>query len=139
MYDTRWPRPGPAMAAVAAVVGLVAGVILGFSSPGSQPAAQAGTATATSTRPPATTLPSDFHTVVLGSFNDLANADGTMRRLREEGVDDAGVLRQSDYSSLNTAYAVYSGRFRTQAEAEAHKVELAQLGITKSYLKHVTR
>jgi cell division septation protein DedD len=138
MYDTRWPRPGPAMAAVAAVVGLVAGVILGFSSPGSEPAAQAGTASATS-RPPATTLPDDFHTVVLGSFDDLARADDTMRRLRDAGVDDAAVLKQSDYPSLGTAYAVYSGRFKTKAEAEAHEVELEQLGITDSYLKHVTR
>ena len=126
------------MAAVAAVVGLVAGVILGFSSPGSEPAAQAGTASATSSRPPATTLPDDFHTVVLGSFDDLARADNTMRRLRDAGVD-AAVLKQSDYPSLGTAYAVYSGRFKTRAEAEAHEVELEQLGITDSYLKHVTR
>lgn len=127
------------MAAVAAVVGLVAGVILGFSSPGSESAAQAGTGAATSTRPPATTLPSEFHTVVLGSFNDPDHADGAMQALREAGVDDAGVLERSDYPSLGTAYAVYSGRFKTRAEAEEHKVELAQLGITKSYLKHVTR
>ncbi len=79
------------MAAVAAVVGLVAGILLGFSSPGSGPAAQAGTAPETSTRRTATTLPAEFHTVILGSFNDLAHADSTMRQLRERGVDDAAV------------------------------------------------
>jgi hypothetical protein len=139
MYDTRWPRPGPALAAVAAVVGLVAGVLLGFSSPGTGPAAQAGTAPETSIRRTATTLPAQFHTVILGSFGDLANADNAMRRLREQGVDDAAVLNQADYSSLNTRYAVYSGRFGDRGAAEAHEAELAQLGVTKSYYKFVTR
>jgi cell division septation protein DedD len=127
------------MAAVAAVVGLVAGILLGFSSPGTGPAAQAGTAPETSIRRTATTLPAAFHTVILGSFGDLANADNAMRRLREQGVDDAAVLKQDDYSSLNTRYAVYSGRFGNRGEAEAHEVELAQLGVTKSYYKFVTR
>jgi hypothetical protein len=139
MYDTRWPRPGPVMAAVAAVVGLIAGVILGFSAPGSGSAAQAGAASKTSTRPPATTVLEEFQTVILGSFDDLDHADAAMRRFRQAGVDDAGVLKQADYSSLGTAYAVYSGRFQTESDAEAHKVELAQLGITEAYLKSVTR
>jgi cell division septation protein DedD len=127
------------MAAVAAVVGLVAGILLGFSSPGSGPAAQAGTAPETSIKRTATTLPAEFHTVILGSFDDLANADRTMRRLREQGVDDAAVLKQADYSSLNTRYAVYSGRFGSRSAAEQHEAELAQLGIIKSYYKFVTR
>jgi cell division septation protein DedD len=127
------------MAAAAAVVGLVAGVLLGFSSPGTGPAAQAGTAPETSIRRTATTLPAQFHTVILGSFGDLANADSAMRRLREQGVDDAAILKQADYSSLNTRYAVYSGRFGNRSAAEAHEAELAQLGITKSYWKLVTR
>jgi len=138
MYDTRWPRPGPAMAAVAALVGLVAGVILGFSSGGPGPTAQAGSISDTTTGPTVTTRLEEFHTVVLGSFNDRRHADGTMQRLRRQGVD-AAILDRADYSSLGTEYAVYSGRYETQAEAEAHKVELAQLGISKSYLKHVTR
>jgi hypothetical protein len=127
------------MAAVAAVVGLVAGVLLGFSSPGSGPAAQAGTAPRTSVRRTATTLPAQFHTVILGSFNDLAHADGKMRQLRDRGVDDAAVLKQADYPSLNTRYAVYSGRFGDRRAAEEHEAELAQLGITNSYYKFVTR
>jgi cell division protein FtsN len=127
------------MAAVAAVVGLVAGILLGFSSPGSGPAAQAGTAPETSTRRTATTLPAEFHTVILGSFNDLAHADSTMRQLRERGVDDAAVLKQADYSSLNTRYAVYSGRFGNRRAAEEHEAELAQLGVINSFYKFVTR
>jgi hypothetical protein len=138
MYDTRWPRPGPAMAAVAALVGLVAGVILGFSSGGPGPTAQAGPNSDT-TRPTVTTLLEEFHTVVLGSFNDRRYADGSLRRLRERGVDDAAILQREEYPSLGTEYAVYSGRYETEAEAEAHKVELARLGISNSYLKHVTR
>ena len=139
MYDTRWPRPGPAMAADAAVVGLVAGILLGFSSSGPGSAAHAGAAPATSVRRTATTLPAEFHTVILGSFNDLTYADSLMRRLRERGVDDAAVLKQADYSSLNTRYAVYSGRFGDRQTAEAHEAELQQLGITNSYPLFVTR
>jgi hypothetical protein len=127
------------MAAVAAVVGLVAGVLLGFSSPGSGPAAQAGTAPQTSIRRTATTLPARFHTVILGSFDDLAHADGAMRRLRDRGVDDAAVLKQADYPSLGTRYAVYSGRFGTEGEARAHEAERDQLGVTDSFYKFVTR
>jgi len=127
------------MAAVAAVVGLVAGVLLGFSSPGTGPAAQAGTAPETSIRRTATTLPAEFHTVILGSFHDLANADSAMRRLREQGVDDAAVLKQAEYSSLGTRFAVYSGRFGNRRAAEEHEAELAQLGVTNSFYKFVTR
>jgi SPOR domain len=127
------------MAAAAAVVGLVAGIVLGFSSPGSGPAAQAGTAPQTSTRRTATTLPAQFHTVILGSYNDLALADDRLRRLRAQGVDDAALLKQADYSSLGTRYAVYSGRFGNRRAAEEHEDELARLGITNSFYKYVTR
>jgi cell division septation protein DedD len=127
------------MAAVAAVVGLVAGILLGFSSGGPGSAARAGTSPETSVRRTATTLPAEFHTVILGSFDNLASADSSMRRLREQGVDDAAMLKQADYASLNTRYAVYSGRFGTRSAAEAHEAELEQLGITNSYPKFVTR
>ena len=127
------------MAAVAAVVGLVAGVLLGFSSGGPGSPARAGPAPETSIRRTATTLPAEFHTVILGSFNDLANADSKMRQLRELGVDDAAVLKQADYASLGTRYAVYSGRFGTRRAAEAHEAELEQLGVTNSYYKFVYR
>jgi cell division septation protein DedD len=127
------------MATVAAVVGLVAGILLGFSSGGPGSPAGAGASPETSVRRPATTLPAEFHTVILGSFNDLANADSLMRRLREQGVDDAAVLKQAEYASLGTRYAVYSGRFGNREAAEAHEAELAQIGVTKSYYKFVTR
>ena len=138
MYDTRWPRPGPAMAAVGAVVGLLVGVALGLTSPASVGEAEAGVGPRTSARA-TTTLPEEFYTVVLGSFGNRENASSKARELRAQGVDDARVLRQSDYSSLGTEYAVYSGLFRTSADAEAHLEELAKLGVTNSFWKHVTR
>jgi hypothetical protein len=140
MYDTRWPRPGPAMAAVAAVLGLVAGIVLGLSSPGSTPAAAARAPTETTVAPRTTTLPDDFHTVILGSYDQRANADARLRQVRGMGVKDAGVIDDTEYD-LSTAFAVYSGRYRTQEEARAHSQELAQYGIPPSgrFYKHVTR
>jgi hypothetical protein len=138
MYDTRWPRPGPAMAAVAALLGLVAGVVLGLSSPGSAPRAQAAGPVETTVAPTTTTLPDDFHTVILGSYNEHANAVAKVREVRGEGVRDAGLLDQEDYE-LGTRWAVYSGVFETREQAEAHLQELAGLGETDSFWKHVTR
>jgi cell division protein FtsN len=138
MYDTRWPRPGPAMAAVAAVLGLVAGVVLGLSSPGSQPRASAAAPTETTVAPTTTTLPDDFHTVILGSYDLRANADARLRSVRRQGAKDAALLDQEDYA-LGTRWAVYSGIFKSREQAEAHRQELAGLGITPSFWKHVTR
>ena len=127
------------MAAVGAVVGLLVGVALGLTSPASVGEAEAGVGPGTSARATTTTLPEEFYTVVLGSFNDREFARTKAAELRNQGVDDARVLRQSDYPSLNTSYAVYSGLFRTSDDAQAHLEELAKLGITKSFWKHVTR
>jgi hypothetical protein len=140
MYDTRWPRPGPAMAAVAAVLGLVAGLVLGLSSPGSAPRAQARAPAETTAAPTTTTLPDEFHTVVLGSYNSRDNADARLRQVRGMGVKDAGILDQAEYD-LRTAYAVYSGQFETQEEAVAHRQQLAQYGIPDDgrFYKKVTR
>jgi SPOR domain len=138
MYDTRWPRPGPAMAVVAAVLGLVAGAILGLSSPGAAPTAQASAPPETTVAPTTTTLPEDFHTVVLGSFNDRAGADERLRLVKSQGVKDAGLLNQEQYR-LGTRWAVYSGVFGSKDEADARIQELAGLGITERYWKHVTR
>jgi hypothetical protein len=137
MYDTRWPRPGPAMAAVAAVVGLVAGAILALST-GSAPQAQAVVPVETTVAATTTTLPEEFHTVVLGSYNDRANADARLREVRNQGVEDAGLLDQAEYD-LGTRWAVYSGQFETREQAEAHQQELSGLGVTPSFYKHVTR
>ena len=138
MYDTRWTRPGPAMAAVAAVLGLVAGVVLGLSSPGSAPRARAAAPVETTVAPTTTTLPDEFHTVILGSYNKRDNAVARLRKVREQGVKDAALLDQQEYD-LGTRWAVYSGLFRTEEQAEAHRQELLGLGVTPSYRKHVTR
>jgi hypothetical protein len=140
MYDTRWPRPGPAMAAVAAVLGLVAGTVLGLSSPGSPTRASAAAPADTTVASTTTTLPKRFYTVVLGSYNDRANADARLREVRRMGVRDAGILQSTEWD-LNTAFAVYSGRFDSQEEALAHRQELAQYGIPEigRFLKEVTR
>jgi hypothetical protein len=138
MYDTRWPRPGPAMAAVAAVLGLVAGIVLGLSSPGPAPPAQAAAPVETTAAPTTTTLPAEFHTVVLGSYDDKANAEARLRQVRKQGARDAALLDQQEYE-LGTRWAVYSGVFRSREQAEAHRQELTGLGITPSFWKHVTR
>ena len=137
MYDTRWPRPGPAMAAVAAVVGLVAGAIFGLSS-GSAPQAQANVPVETTVAPTTTTLPEEFHTVILGSFDERARADARLELVRGQGVKDAGLLDQEEYE-LGTRWAVYSGVFQSEDEAEAHREQLGQLGITEYYVKTVKR
>ena len=140
MYDTRWPRPGPAMAAVAAALGLVAGAILGLSSPGSAPPAQARAPVEPTFAPTSTTIPEEFHTVVLGSYNDRARADARLVAVRTMGVEDAGILDNQQYV-LGTAFAVFSGRYETQEEARAHQQELAGYGIPERdrYYKKVTR
>jgi cell division septation protein DedD len=138
MYDTRWPRPGPAMAAVAAVLGLVAGIVLGLSSPGSPPRASAAAPPETTVAATTTTLPGAFYTVVLGSYDNRANADARLRSVRRQGARDAALLDQQEYV-LGTRWAVYSGVFRSQEQAEAHRQELTGLGIAPSFWKHVTR
>ena len=140
MYDTRWPRPGPAMAAVAVLLGLVAGAVLGLSSPGSAPPAQAGAPVETTVAHPATTLPQRFHTVILGSFHNRAYAEARLRQVHRLGIRDAGILSQAEYQ-LNTPYAVYSGVYATPEEARGHLQELAGYGIPRSdrYDREVTR
>jgi hypothetical protein len=138
MYNTRWPRPGPAMAAVAALLGLVAGAVLGLSSAGPQPRAQASAGTRSSVVATTTTLPEEFHTVILGSFEDRAEAVDRMQGLRRQGVEDAAILDQEEYD-LSVEYAVYSGQFESRSEAEAHIEELEGLGVTERFYKLVTR
>ena len=138
MYDTRWPRPGPAMAAVAAVLGLVAGMVLGLSSPAREPQAEASPPSEATVAPTTTTLPDDFHTVILGSYDERANAESRLREVRGQGATDAALLDQEEWE-INTRWAVYSGRFGSRDEAEAHLQELRSLGITSSFWKHVTR
>ena len=138
MYDTRWPRPGPAMAAVAAVLGLVAGIVLGLSSPTPESRAEARPPSETTVAATTTTLPEDFDTVILGSYDERDNADRRLRQVRGQGASNAALLDQEEWE-INTPWAVYSGQFGSRAEAEAHRQELAGLGVTPSFWKHVTR
>jgi cell division protein FtsN len=126
------------MAAVAALLGMAAGAILGLSSPGTAPEAQASAPPETTVAPTTTTLPEEFHTVVLGSYNERAGADARLREVRNQGVEDAGLLDQEEYD-LGTRWAVYSGQFETREQAEAHRQELSGLGVTPSFYKHVIR
>jgi hypothetical protein len=138
MYETRWPRPGPAMAAVAALLGLVAGAVLGLSSPGSAPQAQAHAPVETTVGPTTTTVPEEFYTVVLGSYDERPNAEVKLRLVRSQGVKDAGLLDQERYD-LRTRWAVSSGVFKTEEEADAHMEELDQLGVGERFVKLVKR
>ena len=140
MYDTRWPRPGPALAAVAALLGLVAGALLGLSSLSSAPPAQAGAPVETTVAHPTTTLPQRFHTVILGSFHNRAYAEARLRQVRRQGVRDAGILSQTRYQ-LGIPYAVYSGVYATREEARAHFQELAgyDIPLAGRFYKEVTR
>jgi SPOR domain len=126
------------MAAVAAVLGLVAGAVLGLSSPGSAPQAEALAPVETTVAPTTTTIPEEFHTVVLGSFNERAFADARLAEVTRQGVKDAGILNNGQYD-LRTRWAVYSGLFQSEDEAEAHMEQLRQLGITESYVRPVKR
>jgi hypothetical protein len=138
MYDTRWPRPGPAMAAVAALLGLVVGIVLGLSFPTPEPQAQASPPVETTVAPTTTTLPDSFDTVILGSYDEHANAERRLQQVRDQGAKDAALLDQEKWE-INTPWAVYSGQFESREEAEAHQQELTGLGITPSFWKHVTR
>ncbi|MCI0687222.1 MAG: hypothetical protein L0Y54_08305, partial [Sporichthyaceae bacterium] len=79
-YDTRWPRPGPVMVVIAATAGLVAGVLLGLTiSAGGSPRAPSGSGSTPSGNPSATTsttLPDEFWTVILASYQDRDRAPG---------------------------------------------------------------
>jgi hypothetical protein len=141
MYDTRWPRPGPATAAVCAVVGLLIGVALGLSSGGGP--AEARSARKAAGRP-ATTLPGSFYTVVLASIpteqgRQVANARAAS--IRRDGLQDVGVLESSRYpKTLNPGYfVVYSGLFPTEGEASDHRDEIASRfpELARSYVRPV--
>jgi uncharacterized protein involved in exopolysaccharide biosynthesis len=140
MYDTRWPRPGPAMAVVAAVLGLLAGAALGLAGVGARPQAEASPPVEATAGPTTTTLPDQFHTVVLGSFDERANAEARLREVRTMGVRDAALLDREQVE-LGTRWAVASGRFDTREQALAHQQELIGMGVAEAstFVKHVTR
>lgn len=83
-------------------------------------------------------------TVIIDS---LAVAEGKTRQdadrqaasVRARGTE-ADVLFSNDYRSLNRGYwVVYSGRFRTKAEVDAHAAVLRQRGYSASYPRLIAR
>ncbi len=140
MYDTRFPRPGPAMVAMAALIGLITGGVLAFSGSGGSHAIRtaADQTTASSTPGPTSrasagtsvTVPSGtFWTVVLLSPSSQDKADAAAAAFKREGVDDAVVIRRADVANLGTRYAIVSGRFDSRTAALAHLRELQLKGV----------
>jgi SPOR domain len=134
MYDTRWPRPGPAMLAVAVLFGLVIGGVFGFTSDtsagtGNGDGGAAGTTTPTVT----TTLPTSFHTVVVGSGNERAPLESKRAELRQRGVPQLQVIARSQFPDLQRAYALISGVFPTEAAARQRERQLQNAGLPSYY------
>ncbi|HEX6678530.1 MAG TPA: hypothetical protein VF486_26370 [Actinomycetes bacterium] len=141
MYDTRWPRPGPAMLAVAVLFGLVVGGAFGLSSRKAGANANAGAQppgageTTSSTEPPQT-----FWTVIMSSPTSEAKRDRDEAAVRAKGVQDVWVASQDQYTPLRTPFAVCSGHFQTEAEAKARAQELLPSKIAgPPYTKKLTR
>jgi hypothetical protein len=145
MYENRWPRPGPGMVLVFAVVGLIVGILVGLfnASNAHNGGEAAGRVDSNTTVTQANdALPAHFWTVVLNSFpksSERSVVEARANQLKNEGVEDVGVLDPSRYSSLQ-AWAVYSGVFETQAEAKAHRDEVRgqHPDLQGAYIKSVT-
>jgi hypothetical protein len=147
MYENRWPRPGPGMVVVFAVVGLIVGILVGlFNASNARTGGDAGghVGDETSVSHGQGRLPESFYTVVVNSIprsKDRAVAEARAEVLKGEGVEDVGVLDPSRYSSLAPNFwAVYSGVFKSQDEAAAHRDQLRDRypDLRGCYLKIVT-
>jgi hypothetical protein len=130
MYDTRWPRPGPAMLAVAILFGLVIGGVFGFTS-GTSAGTNDGDGGASGiTAPTVTTLPATFYTVILASPRSQAAAQQKLGEMRNKGVQPPPfVAHQSDWTPLATPYAICTGQFQTEAEMQAQLAKMQDLGV----------
>jgi hypothetical protein len=130
MYDTRWPRPGPAMLAVAVLFGLVIGGVFGFTSGTSAGAGSGdGDASGTTAAPVTTKLPASFHTVVVRSGNERAPLESKRAELRKLGVPELQVIARSQVPDLQTEYALISGVFPTEAAARQRERLLRNAGL----------
>jgi len=140
MYETRWPRPGPALLVVGVVFGLIVGGILGISFPISgsdQPEATTTTLTAPQTTAP---LLASFYTVVLASPFSSQEAQAKVARLQARGVTGARILARTEYPSLGSPYAICVGTFRTDDQAKQTAGELkAQHPDLTPYIKPMRR
>ena len=129
MYDTRWPRPGPAMLAVAVLFGLVIGGVFGFTS-GTSAGTGNGNGDATgTTATTATTLTASFYTVVVASGNQRASLESRRAELRRLGVPQLQVIAKSQFPELGREYALISGVFATAAEAKQRESFLRNQGL----------
>jgi hypothetical protein len=129
MYDTRWPRPGPAMLAVAVLFGLVIGGVFGFTSGTSAGAGSGDGDASESTASTGTTLATTFYTVIVASPSSQAAAQRKLDEMRSRGLTDAFIARQSEFRPLNTPYAVCSGQFKTDAEMRQHLAQVRSNGV----------
>ncbi|MDX6642777.1 MAG: hypothetical protein QOD76_739, partial [Solirubrobacteraceae bacterium] len=75
-------------------------------------------------------------TVIVRQVKDRAAAVTRAKQLSKQGVD-TGLLRSSDYPGLDQGFwIVYSGRFSTQAKAQAAGTKLKKKAPT-NYITHV--
>jgi hypothetical protein len=123
MYETRWPRPGPALLAVGVVFGLLVGGILGISFPASSSAPAATPTTARPTRV-AVQTPARFWTLVLASPLTSDDADAKLASFRAQGITGARKLTKAEYPVLNTQFAVCTGTYANRDGADAALQEL---------------
>jgi hypothetical protein len=130
MYDTRWPRPGPAMLAVAVLFGLVIGGVFGFTSGTSAGTGSGNGSVAGTTGPTVTTMPASFYTVVVASGNQRAPLDSRRIELRQRGVPELQVIGRSQFPELRTEYALISGVFTTAAKARQRERLLLGAGLS---------
>jgi SPOR domain len=141
MYDTRWPRPGPAMLALAVLFGLVIGGIFGLTGEGGTGGGGGnggnGAAASGTTATPTTSGPSTFYTVVLASPRSEGQAQRKLAEMRGKGID-AFVASRDEFTPLGTPFAVCSGQFLTEAEQRAHLDEVRSIE-PRAYGKKLNR
>jgi len=86
---------------------------------------------------------SDGYTVVLVSLpraNGRARAEEEARLAIAKGLSDVGVLDSNEFSGLASGYfVVFSGVYRTGAEADDHLAAADAAGFHSAYERHITR
>jgi septal ring-binding cell division protein DamX len=142
MYETRWPRPGPAMLVVGVIVGLLVGGLLGISFPASSSDRHTAASTTSQATQPSAQPPRSFFTLVLASPKSSVEARSKLARLQAEGVTGAVILSKADYTDLKTQFAVCAGTYPSRTRADQALQELkAQLpNLTSSpYVRSMRR
>jgi hypothetical protein len=85
----------------------------------------------------------DGYTVVLVSLpraNGRARAEEAAKLALAKGLHDVGVIDSNDFSGLAGGYfVVFSGVFRTGAEASAHLAQADAAGFHSAYERHIVR